>query len=171
MLKRKADDVKTTLNLEQALKIVEKLKKPISLKKATSVLEKLGSVRPAKVVLASKISKKVLDYESYQDEEAAALSETQRKILEELNELDYRKCCRGPAMGKQLSSSRILAVCRPVMERVPNPRRLSDISKVLEIMLTYTQVGLDSSLTEWDEFEEWVEAKLSKIPLFAQITE
>ena len=167
--KRKASVLKECSSLSEAFRAVEQLRKPVSLERASQVLPRLSGFRPAKVLLASKVPKEVIDFDSYSEEDAQGVSESERIVLKELDALSYRKSCRS-SLGLHKTSSEILAVCQPVMEKVPNPKKLSQVSTVIETMLSYTVVAVDD-MAEWFTFEKWVETKLCSIPLFNEITD
>lgn len=169
MPKRKAEALLSVGSLEEALKIAEKLRNPVSLAKATKVFPKIREFRPAAVVLASKLCPRVLDKIDTSDEEALGKIPTdQLCVLEELHCVFRRKCCRAQATGRCEKSSRILSIARPVMEKCPTPKRLSQITPIIKIMLTFTQVQLDDR-AGWDEFEDWIDHEASKIPLFSEM--
>lgn len=126
--------------------------------------------RAAVVVLASKMKKKDLALEEITDDQEYRLSEDERQALVRLQEANLYRCCRAGAIGKKLSAARILCVCKPTMERCPTPKQLSQISDIVELMLSYSQVELgETSLADWDEYDSWVERRLSRMPLFLDI--
>lgn len=168
--KRKASALQEVFNLSEAFAVVEKLRKPVSLAKACAVLPHLGNFRPAKVLLASKVPQFIIDFESYSEENAQEVSQSERDVLKELDALSFRKSCRS-SLGRHKTSSEILAVCKPIMEKNPNPKKLSQVSAVVETMLSYTIVTVDGDTDEWFEFEKWVETSLSCIPFFTDITD
>jgi hypothetical protein len=156
--------------LRNALQIAEKLKKPVSAKVALSAFAKVKSYRAAVVVIASKMKKTDLALEEMPEEKQQELSDEELVALVKLQEAGLYRCCRGPAIGKKLDAARIIQVGKPIMEKCPKPKKLSQISEIVELMLDYTQVELGmTALGEWDEYDSWVEKQLTRIPLFTDI--
>ena len=152
--------------------MVEKLRKPLNVQRARDALKQVQDFPPAVVVLASKLSDEALA--SFDFIEVGNTPEEKEAFvaLEHLCQRNAQKCCRGPAMGKHMTSSEILEVCRPVMTKYPKPKKLSEISEVLETILSYTQVVLeDKDRQDWDAYECWLETYAYKIPLFLDITD
>lgn len=159
-------------SLKKALQTVETLRKPLSFQRARDALEKVLDFPPAVVLLASKLSTQTLESFDFMEIGDTAEEKEEFTALEHLCQRNAQRCCRGQAMGKHMTSSAILNVGRPVMTKHPKPKKLSEISEVLEIILCYTQVVLqDEDRQDWDAYESWLETYAYKIPLFLDITD
>ena len=124
----------------------------------------------AVVVIASKMKKADLALEEIQEEKQRQFSGEERVALVKLQEAGLYRCCRGAALGKKLEAARILKVGKPIMEKLAKPKKLSQISEIVDLMLGYTQVELGiTAMDEWDEYDSWVEKQLTRIPLFTDI--
>lgn len=140
-----------------------------SLTKARQFLNQVRPFRPAVVVLAGKVKESLLDDESEDD-----ISKEDRDACIELSAAKHRPCCRGPAIGKYEKASKILAVAKPVMEKYPKARKLSQVAAIVEIMLTFTGVivNVDSgsfSMKDYDSFLHWLKRACSNIEWMSAI--
>lgn len=156
--------------LREALQIAERLKKPVSVQQALSTYVQVKSYRAAVVVIASKMKKTDLALEEIPEGKQQHFSDEERIALVKLQEASLYRCCRGPALGKKLEAGHILKVGKPIKDKFDKPKKLSQISEIVELMLDYTQVELGTTaMDEWDEYDSWVEKQLTRIPLFADI--
>lgn len=172
MSKRK-EDLSECVCLKDALLLVEKRCSIQTLEEAAHLLRRIQPFRVAKVVLASKVAAKffadppsdIISDLLENDEDAAA-------VWEELQDLREFPCCRGPACGKHMSSSRIVSAIAPLMNNHRLPQNMSAFAPAIEIMLQFTEVVVEKhndELTEWEKASDWIDSKMSKIPLMTEI--
>ena len=155
--------------LFDAFELVETQKRLNSLTKARKLLNQVRPFRPAVVVLSGKVKESLLD-----DEAEDNLSKEDRDTYMELSAAKHKPCCRGPAIGKYEKASKILAVAKPVMEKYPKPRKLSQVAPIVEIMLTFTGVIVDVdsgsfSMKDYDSFLHWLDRACSNIQWMSAI--
>mmetsp|Transcript_27592 Transcript_27592/g.75948 ORF Transcript_27592/g.75948 Transcript_27592/m.75948 type:complete len:273 (+) Transcript_27592:45-863(+) len=171
--KRKREEAQARLSLKKALQKVEQLQGSVTLSTASKVLKQIGEYRCAVVLLANKIPKKYLELE---DDEVFAdenLTEADVYTLRTLRNGYFRPCCRSLALGKHLPASHILSIIEPIMTKCPRPKRLSEISDAVEVLLSYTDVDLNGSenLGRWDDLEKWLSGPCATIQLFHEIVD
>lgn len=168
--KRSYDSVDPSC-LHDALVFVESHGTFHDLEMVKVVWKKIDLYRPAKVLLAkNKIAAKF-----FADTRPLLVEQMVGKNLDLYREvLDCREypCCRGPALAKHLPSSEIAESVRPLMAKRIRGKKLSNYSALIEVLMKYTHVNVDhDGLEEWDQVEEWINAKGQEIPLLAEIAD
>ena len=68
------------------------------------------------------------------------------------------------------STGKTRKVVSPSSEIIIIPKLLSQISLVIEFLLSFTQVLVDE-MDCWDDLEDWIDTKLAKIPCFLDIVD
>lgn len=162
--------------LKDALILIEKQQTIQELADAKNLFQRVLEFPVATVLLASKVS----------DEYFAELegpSSKMKRLLEDEGMAQFWKklqllrrfpCCRGPASGKYLPSSRIIDVVAPLMRKKRlAKKKMSALSPMIEILLQFTEVVLDQNdnvaAPAWDEVQQWISDRVNAIPLLAKI--
>lgn len=134
--------------------LVEKRRSIQTLKEAAYLLRRIQPFRVAKVVLASKVAAKFfVDPPSEKISDLLENNENIAVVWKELQDLRELPCCRGPACGKHMPSSRIVSAIAPLMNNPRLPEKMSAYAPAIEIMLQVTEVVVEKhndKLTEWE---------------------
>ena len=156
--------------LRKALQIAESLKKPVSVKQALSAFAEVKG-QPLRCGRRDCLQNEKGRPRPRRNSrgETATIFRWRARCLSETAGGRPLSVLRA-ALGKKLEAARILKVGKPIMEKLAKPKKLSQISEIVDLMLGYTQVELGiTAMDEWDEYDSWVEKQLTRIPLFTDI--
>ena len=162
-------------SLHAALLFVEAEAVPKNLREAHKALLRIKDFRPAVVAYADKLPTSLL--EESENANNCELSETEKEAFLELQHASSYRCCRGKTgLVGVVVPSEVLAIAEPIMKKHPIPTELSEISGVIELLLSYADVDFSADamapdMGAWKRYVSWVDRACVSVPLMADIVD
>ena len=169
--------VKPCRSLHAAFLFVEEQQAPADLRSACGALEHIKDFRPAIVAYADKVPMSLLEESNNDADDNMLLSETEKAAFLELEHASSYRCCRGQAgLEGAVLPSEVLALAEPAMKDHPNPTKLSQVSNIVELLLSYADVDFAADnnapeMAQWERYVSWVEKACVSVPLMLDIVD